>query len=163
MVLIRPETAEDLDVIDEVNRLAFGSETEVQHVRDLRNGNYAVLSLVADVAGEIVGHCMFSRMSLGDSPAIALGPVAILPEHQRQGIGKKLIEQGLRTCKEQGHERVIVLGHAEYYPKFGFSAELTKNIDHPFSPDTFMALELVPGAMNCVQGRAIYPPPFGID
>ena len=74
-----------------------------------------------------------------------------------------MIEQGLKTCKKQGHERVIVLGHPTYYPKFGFSAELTKNIDHLFSPDTFMALELVPGAMDSVQGRAIYPPPFGID
>ena len=163
MVLIRQETEEDFDAIDEVNLRAFGGEEEVRLVRALRDGGYPVLSLVAEVETQTLGHCMFSQMSVGDTLAIALAPVAVLPDHQRKGIGKALIEQGLRTCREQGHRLVLVLGHPEYYPKFGFSTKLTRNIGHPFPPEAFMALELVPGAMNGVQGRAIYPPPFGID
>lgn len=95
--------------------------------------------------------------------ALALAPVAVLPERQRQGIGSRLIREGLRACAEAGHRITVVLGHADYYPRFGFSAPLAEPLQAPFSGPSFMALELVPGALADVTGEVRYPPPFGLE
>ena len=163
MALVRPETPQDYDAIHEINTLAFGLDNEAVLTRGLRDGGYAILSLVAEVDGEPVGHCMFSRIKIGETDALALAPVSVLPDHQKKGIGRQLIEHGLKECKDMGEERVTVLGNPDYYPRFGFTAELTKNIEHDFPPHAYMAVELVPGSMQGVKGKAIYPPPFGID
>jgi putative acetyltransferase len=166
MISIRAEAAADFDGIRQVNRLAFGREDELGLVDALRQEGYARLSLVAEDDGEIVGHILFSELEIltdtSTVPALALAPMAVLPKAQRQGIGSELVRRGLDMCRDKGHRIVIVVGHPEYYPRFGFSPELARTLRSQFSGDAWMALELVPGAMQGVAGRVKYPPPFGI-
>jgi putative acetyltransferase len=100
----------------------------------------------------IVGHVLFSRLPIeqvgGVVEGAALAPVAVRPEWQRQGIGSALIRHGLAVCRERGIAAIVVLGHPEYYPRFGFSADLAQNLIAPFSGPAFMALELRPGALS---------------
>ena len=91
----------------------------------------------------------------------ALAPMAVVPELQRRGIGSALVREGLRTCVERGHRIVVVVGHPDFYPRFGFSAGLAGRLKSPFSGPACMALELVPDAMESVEGEVVYPPPFG--
>jgi putative acetyltransferase len=162
--IIRPETTADHPAIRDVNRTAFGGEGEAQLVDALRAGGYARVSLVADENGRVVGHILFSALVIatpqGSVEALSLAPMAVVPSHQRQGIGSKLAAAGLRACQEAGHRIVIVLGHPEFYPRFGFSAELAERLTAPFSGPAFMALVLVPGALDGVDGEVRYPPPF---
>lgn len=165
-VVIRPETTADQDAIRHVTRLAFGQDDEARLVDALRDGGYVQVSLVAERAGRVVGHILFSELPIiteaGTVPALALAPMAVLPGLQNQGIGSALVHKGLEACRQQGHRIVIVLGHTHFYPRFGFSPKLAANLESPFSGyDSFMALELVPGALDGVVGRAQYPPPFG--
>lgn len=164
--MIRTETAQDQQSIWNVNHAAFGSETEANLVYALREGGYVEISLVADVEGEIVGHILFSPVTIvtrtGTVEAMSLAPMAVVPSHQRQGIGSKLVEAGLEICRERGHKIVVVLGHSQFYPRFGFSSELAKPLKSPFGGgEAWMAMELVPGALAGVEGHVDYPPPFG--
>ncbi len=166
-VIVRPETPNDLEAIREVNRQAFGQGDEARLVDALRDGNHARLSLVAEEGGRVVGHLLFSDLPIitqaGTLHALALAPMAVLADRQRQGIGSRLIREGLRACAEAGHRIVVVLGHADFYPRFGFSARLAERLKAPFSGPAFMALELVPGALENVTGEVRYPPPFGLE
>ncbi len=162
---VRPETQADLNAVHEVNRLAFGQDAEADLVDGLRAGGFVRLSLVAEVGGQIAGHILFSRLPIiirtGVVEALALAPMAVLPTHQRRGIGTKLVEEGLRACREAGHRIILVLGHPTFYPRFGFSAKLAEPLTSPFgSGESWMAVELVPGALTGVVGRVEYPPPF---
>jgi putative acetyltransferase len=163
-VSIRPETSEDLDHIRTVHRLAFGRDDEARLVDALRAQGYTRLSLVADLEGRVVGHVLFSDLPIvtpqGTIPSLSLAPLAVIPEHQRQGIGSTLVREGLRICAKQEHRIVIVLGHPHYYPRFGFSARLAERLKAPFSGEAFMALELLPRALAGVDGEVRYPPPF---
>lgn len=165
-LVIREETPCDHAAVREVNRLAFGQDDEANLVDALRAGHYTRLSLVAERDGTVVGHLLFSRLPIetvtGAVEALALAPVAVLPERQRQGVGSQLIRRGLMMCRQRGHRIVVVLGHAEYYPRFGFSAALAERLRSPFPGPHFMALELVPGALDGVEGEVRYPPPFGV-
>lgn len=161
----RPETPADQAAITEINRLAFGHEAEAKLVVGLRDGGFVRLSLVAEVEGQIVGHILFSRLPIftetGVVDALALAPMAVIPSHQRRGIGTKLVEEGLRACRAAGHKIVLVLGHPAFYPRFGFSASLAVPLSSPFSGgDSWMAMELVPGALAEVVGRVEYAGPF---
>ena len=89
------------------------------------------------------------------TPAVALAPVAVLPEHQRRGAGSQLIRSGLELLRDRAETIVLVLGWPDYYPRFGFSTQLASAIEHPFPPEAFMALELHPGALRNVRGRVI--------
>ncbi len=165
-ILIQPETSADHESIRHVNRLAFAQDEEARLVDALRDGGYVRLSLVAQQAGRVVGHILFSDLPIitqaGTVPALALAPMAVLPGFQNQGIGSALVRRGLEMCRDQGHRIVIVVGHPHFYPRFGFSAKLAALLDAPFSgKDSFMAVELVPGALAGVTGRVQYPPPFG--
>jgi putative acetyltransferase len=165
--LIRPETAGDHDAIRHVNRLAFGQDDEAQLVDALRAGGYARVSLVAERAAQVVGHILFSDLPIvtdaGNVLTLALAPMAVLPAYQRQEIGSALVRRGMEVCREHGHRIVIVVGHAHYYPRFGFSAQLAARLASPFSgQEFFMAAELVPGALQGVSGKVEYPPPFGM-
>jgi putative acetyltransferase len=92
---------------------------------------------------------------------LALAPMAVLPEFQNQGLGSALVRRGLEVCKEQGHRIVIVLGHPHFYQRFGFSSNLAARLESPYSGrESFMAGELIPGALDGVAGRVQYPPPF---
>jgi predicted N-acetyltransferase YhbS len=164
-MLIRPETTADQDATRLVNRLAFGQEDEARLVDALRGGGYVRVSLVAERAGQVVGHILFSDLPIitktGAVPALALAPMAVLPDFQRQGIGSALVQRGLEACRQQGHRVVVVLGHAHFYPRFGFHPALAAHLESPFSgKDSFMAAELVPGALDGVKGRVQYAPPF---
>jgi putative acetyltransferase len=162
--LIRPETTADHPAVREVNRLAFGGEDEARLVDALRDGGYARISLVAEIDGHVVGHVLFSDLPIispgGRVEALSLAPLAVAPSHQRRGIGSVLVREGLRACRDAGYEIVVVVGHPEFYPRFGFSAVLAERLESPFSGPAFMAVELVPGALGGVTGEVRYPPPF---
>jgi putative acetyltransferase len=163
--LIRPETCADHGAIRHVNRLAFGQDAEARLVDALRDGGHVRASLVAEMDGQVVGHDLFSHLPIGTEagtvPAMALAPLAVLPEVQNQGIGSALVRRGLEVSKEQGHHIVIVLGHPHFYQRFGFSSKLAAQLESPYSGrESFMAVELVPGALDGVTGRVQYPPPF---
>jgi putative acetyltransferase len=162
---IRRETPADHEAVRHVNRLAFGQEVEGRLVDELREGGYARLSLVAEDNGQIVGHIMFSDLRIHTSVdvvhSLALAPLAVAPGLQRQGIGSALVMEGLRLCTEQGHRIVVVVGHTEYYPRFGFSPKLAEPLVCSFySGPALMAVELVPGALQGVSGELQYAPPF---
>jgi putative acetyltransferase len=169
MITIRPETQADKAAVYWINKRAFnGRDTEpalVDAVRDLDNF-IPELSLVAEQNGQIVGHILFSHINIetenGQASAIALAPMAVLPEYQKQGIGSALVLRGLEECKRLGYTIVIVLGHTTYYPRFGFSAALAKSLECPYGDcgEAWMAMELVPGALNGVFGRVVYPSVF---
>jgi putative acetyltransferase len=105
-----------------------------------------------------VGHILFSHLPIvtdaGTVPALALAPLAVLPEVQNQGIGSALLRRGLEVCKEQGHRIVVVLGDPHFYQRFGFSSKLAAHLESPYaSRESFMAVALVPGALDSVTGR----------
>ena len=161
-----PASPDDRADVRAVNIAAFGRVDEADLVDGLRGDEHALISLVAELDGRIVGHVLFSRMWIktpaGLASAVSLAPVAVLPEHQNKGIGTRLIQHGLELIKERGEKIVIVAGHPGYYPRFGFSSEKARLLESPFPPEAFMAMELCPGALNGVQGPVIYPPVFGI-
>ncbi len=165
-IVIRKETSADHSAIREVNRLAFDRDDEACLVDALRDGGYVRASLVAEVDGDVVGHILFTELPIdtedGIVEALALAPMAVVPSHQRHGIGSMLVQDGLRACAEAGHRIVVVLGHPEFYPRFGFSAKRAEPLKSPFAGEAFMALELVPGALDGVEGKVRYPPPFGL-
>ena len=160
---VRPEGAPDFAAIRTVNREAFGTVAEADLVDALRANGDAALSLVAEDDSGVVGHILFShlpiRTTARDVAAVALAPMSVLPRWQRCGIGSALVWAGLDFCREAGREAVVVLGHPTYYPRFGFSAHLAGPLQAPFSGPAFMALELVPGALNA-GGVVRYPGAF---
>lgn len=167
--MIRPETPADIAAIHAVNRLAFdGREAEPGLVDAIRHSADFIpeLSLVAVVDDRVVGHILFSRIRIethaGHTPALSLAPMAVLPEYQNQGIGSALVRRGLEECRRLGHAIVIVLGHPDYYPRFGFSARLAQALECPYGDAgaAWMAIELRPGALDGVHGKVVYPPAF---
>jgi len=166
-VQIRPETLTDRQAIRDLNRAAFETEAEANLVDALRAGGYDKVSMVAVVENEIVGHILFSPVLIvtndGMIDALSLAPLAVLPGDQRQGVGSKLVVEGLINCRQRGHKIVTVLGHQQFYPRFGFSADLAKSLASPFGGgEAWMALELVPGCLTGITGRVEYSPPFQV-
>jgi putative acetyltransferase len=165
-VTIRPETAADFVAIRQVNEAAFDGTEEADLVEALRSEGLVLLSVVADLNGQVVGHILFSRMSIetpaGGVAAVALAPMAVLPAYQRQGIGGQLVRYGLDALQGRGEGIVIVVGHPEYYPRFGFSAARARSIENPFASDAFMALQLHAGALDRIRGKVRYPEAFGL-
>jgi len=125
-----------------------------------------VLSLVAVEESNIVGHILFSDLLIETEHAVlhavSLAPMAVIPQYQRRGIGSALVRRGLEVCRERGKSIAVVLGHPAYYPRFGFSAELAKNLRGPYSGDAWMAVELIPGALDGVKGTVRYPEAFEV-
>ncbi len=168
MVLILPEKEQLHSAIHEINVLAFGGENEARLVENLRKSCSfnAQLSLVAVEEGRVVGHILFSPITIeskkGSLPALALAPMAVHPEFQNQGIGSRLVREGLERCRSLGHKIVVVVGHPEFYPRFGFTPARAKGLEAPFPvPDeAFMVTELVPGALDGISGMIVYPAPF---
>jgi putative acetyltransferase len=201
--IIRPERLSDRAAIFEVNRLAFGRDDEARLVDALRDGGFARLSLVAESQDPIVGHILFSEVTIRtetgsvtapvvqtpldphatpadphlqsqisdpqstESPsvlrALALAPIAVLPAHQKRGIGSALIQRGLADARAAGHRIVIVLGEPAFYRRFGFRKDLAAHLRSPFPPEYLMAIELAAHALDEAEGEVIYPPAFGLD
>lgn len=165
--MIGEETPADIDAIAALNRAAFGGDEEVEIIDRLRRDSLFALSLVEREAGAIVGHILFSDLEVTVDGrtvrAVALAPMAVMPGRQRDGIGSRLVRHGLSTLKDRDFEAVIVVGHPAYYPRFGFSAALAAKLAAPFSGETFMALELKPGALAGSSGVVRYPRAFRID
>jgi len=167
-VIIRPETPGDIPAIFELNLRAFGQPAEAQMVDKLRrDGDFIPeLSLVAVDGVRIVGHILFPPVTIsspeGDIAALALAPMAVLPEFQGRGIGSLLVKEGLAACRCLGHRIVVVVGHPAYYPKFGFFPACERGIDVPFPvPDeALMVTALVEGALEGVHGTIRYPHAF---
>ena len=164
--VIRSETIADEPAIRGVIADAFGGSDEVDLVDALRRDGDVLVAAVAE-RRDIVGHVLFSRMFVQSSDgqrvaAVALAPLAVAPAAQRQGIGSALTRYGLEQLRARGERIVIVVGHPAYYPRFGFSSALTRNLESPFDRDAFMALELAPGALDGVRGRVVYARAFGI-
>jgi putative acetyltransferase len=168
VVEIRPEGPEDRKAVFDVNQAAFGQDDEARLVDALRRSPAYIpeLSLVAVEDSRIVGHILFTRIKLRGSErafdALALAPMAVLPGYQRRGIGSALVERGLEIARDLGHRVVIVVGHPDYYPRFGFVLAGPLGIRAPFDVpgEAFMALALSPGALAGVQGLVEYPPEF---
>ena len=167
---IRQETEIDRDYrrITEVNDLGFSQKNEGQLILRLRETKKFIpeLSLVAEIEDRIVGHILFYPIEIKSDdkvfPSIALAPMAVLPEYQKKGIGGQLVKEGLKRARDLGFKSVIVLGHAAYYPRFGFEPACRWSIRPPFEvpDDVFMALELVRDGLKGVQGVVVYPPEF---
>ncbi len=163
--VIRQETAADIAAIHAVNAAAFETTAEADLVDSLRARAADVISFVAERDGEIVGHILFSPVSLASSPELkimGLAPMAVAPSHQRSGIGSALVRAGLEQCKRQGAAAVVVLGHPAYYPRFGFVPSVRYGIDSEYDvpQDVFMLVELVPGALQGASGTVSYHAAF---
>ena len=163
MIEIREERADDIAAVRNLNSRAFGQDQESNIVDALRANGAALLSLVATLNGQVVGHIMYSPLSIdGKFEGAALGPMAVLPQCQRRGIGSRLIEAGNRKLKDDGCPFIIVVGHADYYPRFGFKPASEHGIKCEWDvPDNvFMLLVLDQAKMAGVAGLAKYRPEF---
>ena len=164
---VRTETPEDHKSVWHVNELAFGQCNEADLVDALRANARPYISLVAVVDEQVVGHIFFSPVSVesGSSAFTAMGlaPMAVLPEYQNKGIGSQLVREGLKACQRLGHDIVVVLGHANYYPRFGFAPASLKGLrsEYDVPDDVFMVTELVPCALEGRRGLVKYHAEFG--
>ena len=169
-LVVRPAKAADAEVVDSVIRAAFagtdfGHQGEAELVRMIEADGDALVSLVAERDGVVVGHVLFSRMDVeADGTALSaagLAPVSVAPGSQGQGIGDALIRAGLGALREQGVAASFVLGHEGYYPRFGYSPGLAARFASPFAGPHFMAMMLDSDAPWPLGGRADYAPAFG--
>lgn len=162
---IRPEQPADIEAIRDVNHAAFVTESEANLVDLLRDSGTELISLVAETDGQIVGHILFSPVTLSGHEQVriaGLAPMAVIPDYQRQGIGSALINAGLEACARAGYEAVVVLGHPHYYPRFGFEISQPFGIDceYEVSPEVFMIQAITPGILDHLSGTIYYHPLF---
>jgi putative acetyltransferase len=161
-VNIHREKPGDEAAIHEVKRLAFETDDETNLVDASRRDGYLRISLVAEEDGKIVGHVLFSGVSVDDvSKPLALAPVAVVPGRQSEGVGSAMIKAGIKTCAAEGFDAIFVLGEPGYYSRFGFSTEKANTFDTPYPKEYFMALELAEETLEGASGSIEYPPPFG--
>ena len=161
---IRKELPEDRERVWAINRAAFGQAAEANLVDQLRGNAAPEVSLVAVCDGKLVGHAFFSRVHVGAQrrAAMALGPVAVDPEVQKRAVGGRLCRRGLDECRALGEKLVFVLGHADYYPRFGFEPALSHGCYYKsdaYAPAFFVAI-LEEGAADDFEGEVFYHPAF---
>jgi putative acetyltransferase len=163
---IREARPADADAILRIHTAAFGRSDEAELVRRVSQRAAECVSLVAEENGAIVGHVLFSPVTVvghrfAASP-MGLAPVAVSPELQRGGAGSALCRAGIEACRARGAPFVVVLGHTSYYPRFGFVPAARFGLHFAEFPprDSFMALELVPGALGNARGSVRYAPEF---
>lgn len=164
-LIIREEQSGDAAAIRELVIAAFGGSDEANLVDALRDSGDPVISVVAAQNDVLVGHVMLSVVVADQSPDLklaGLAPMATHPDYQRSGIGSRVAPYALSLAKDQGFQAVIVLGHAEYYPRFGFrpASDFGIRSEYDVPDEVFMALELVPGALDAVSGIVRYHPAF---
>ena len=173
-VVIRKETPEDYARVIELTEEAFetldiSDHNEGKLVDKLRKAPTFIdeLSLVAELNEQVVGHILFTPIVIDNGEeqfqSLVLAPVSVLPEFQKRGIGGQLIRVGHEKAKELGFQSAILLGHPEYYPRFGYKPASTWGIKTHYelpSDDVFMAVELTEGALTGVSGMVVFPPEF---
>ena len=164
-MIVRVEEQKDRASVRAVNLSAFETETEANLVDTLRVQAYPLVSLVAEEGSEVIGHIMFSPVSLPGHPELkimGLAPMAVAPMHQRRGAGTALVRAGLEQCKKLGFGAVVVLGHPAYYPRFGFqpSAHFGISCEYEVAEEAFMLLELQPGFLQGASGTVRFHEAF---
>ena len=163
--MIRDAAPRDSPAIRQVVRHAFGRDDEANLVEQLRADGDALVELVEADGIALQGHILYSPLEIERAGktlrAATLAPVSVLPAFQRGGVGKALIGAGNARCAALGLDAIIVLGHADYYPQFGFSAAAAESLEAPFSGPHFMALELRPDVLKA-GGRVRYAKAFGV-
>ncbi|MER7498630.1 N-acetyltransferase [Nonomuraea pusilla] len=164
--ITRPETPQDIPLIREVALGAFPTPLEADLIEALRVDPAwsPDLSIVAQTPdGTVAGYALLTRCHVGDAPALALGPCAVLPRYQGQGAGSAAIRAGLRAARDKGENLVLVLGHADYYPRFGFTRASAYGIRPGFEvPDEAMMALVFDETVPVPSGTIVYPAPFGV-
>ena len=165
MATIRTEGSSDVEAITQVNQAAFETTAEACLVDLLRRRGKLLISFVAENEGQVVRHIAFSRVSVTSSPGLqglGLGPMAVIPSQQRQGIGSHLVRSGLQECMALRAQFVVVLGHSHYYPRFGFlpASNFKLSCTWPVPEGVFMVAEIDPGALANAAGLVSYEPEF---
>jgi len=164
MTIVRPERPGDAASIHALHVAAFSGETEARIVDDLRRNDAVLASFVAEVAGIIVAHVMFSAVTVEQgTTGVGLAPIAVHPEHQHRGIGTRLIRHALEILRNDGWTWVALLGHPRYFPRFGFLPAVLYGLACPWEgvPDpAFMALPLIDGGLDLCQGIVRFRPEF---
>lgn len=169
-MIIRTETEADFEEVYKLNYLAFGNrEDESRLVERIRTSEEFIpeLSIVAEIANEIVGHLLLSKAVVENAEeiytVIVLAPIAVKPSRQKQGIGTKLIEEGLRRCKDLAYNIILLIGHPDYYPKFGFQPARKFGLElkqFNVPDDVFMVYEVEVGELQKIAGELKYPRAF---
>lgn len=157
---IRPAIEDDAEAIIALNDAAFGTPEEAKIVDQLARDGDSLASLVAHNDREVLGHIQFFKVWIdGADIACGLGPVSARPDVQKRGIGAGLIRFGLTLMEGAGRTHCFLLGHADYYPRFGFSPELAAQFSGPWSGPNFMAIKLTETGPSA--GELRYPAAFG--
>jgi putative acetyltransferase len=162
---IRTERAGDFAAVHAVNRQAFGAGAEAEIVDRVRTVARPIISLVAEDAGNVIGHILFSPVTVdgrADLLVMGLAPMAVVPERQRQGIGTALVNAGMEQCRQVGAAGVVVVGHPQFYPRFGFAPASRFGLACEFEvpDDVFMAMELTDNALRTPGSVVRYHPAF---
>lgn len=164
-MIVRTEAAIDHPLVYQLNARVFESDGEAKLVEKLRGSPDTLLSLVAEKEARIVGHVMFSKVSLighADLKIVGLAPLAVAPEVQNIGIGSELVNRGISLCSEAGVDAIVVVGHAHFFPDFGFKPGVHYGIDCEYDvpEDVFMLNELNEGSLSDKKGVIFYHPAF---
>ena len=165
MLLIREEIDQDYNSVNKVIEQAFREVEEsdqMEHflVNRLRHSDAFIpkLSLVAEIKGGIVGHILLTKIDIesdtNSTPSLLLAPIAVTPKYQNQGIGSQLITEAHKKAIKLGYTSIVLLGHASYYPRFGYKRAIDYGIEFPFEVpyENAMAIELIPYALQQTNG-----------
>lgn len=156
---VRPSAARDETAIAVVQTEAFGRPYEARLALSLIHAPQTTISLVAECEGRIVGHILLSAIE-APVPAMALAPLAVLPEFREMLVGTALVREGIARAAEAGYQAIFVLGDNLYYERFGFSSSLADPFEVGWQGRNFMALELVEGCLSGKHGKLAYPEAF---
>ncbi|MGL5331084.1 MAG: GNAT family N-acetyltransferase [Peptostreptococcaceae bacterium] len=173
MMNIRCEIEEDYSIVEDIVRKSFenveySDNKEHNLVRRLRHSTEFIkgLSLVAEMNNEVVGYALLTKINIKDDEncheSLGLAPVSVLPEYQNKGVGKALINEAIEKSKKLGFNSIVVLGHPDYYSKFGFKKSSEFSIKAPFDVDdeVFRVLELKEGSLSNIKGTVEYSKAF---
>lgn len=163
---IRTEQPSHYQATSETILQAFGQDNEVRLVEKIRKSDRYIpnLSLVAEIDGVVVAHILFSYIDLVNKvtdKVLGLAPLAVRSPNQKQGIGSALVQEGLARANAMGETMVIVLGHPQFYTRFGFEPSVRYGIESPFPvPEDFFMIKLLNSYQDSQKGKVVYPPAF---